>query len=151
MSWLGIGWLDVVAVKKALIGVAAALADGGPLDGVQVAYSWPGRGTERECVHGGLTTWETSPAGLDTGDDVTVTTEVHIVVAEPGATVQETDERAADLATALAACLADDQTLGGHPGVLSVSVEGGDLYHETNDDGAATALTMRVRIGCYQQ
>lgn len=145
-----IGWVDVVAVKQALIGVAAGLADGGPLDGVQVSYGWPGKRTERECVHGGAMTWETSPAGLATGDDVVVTVELHVVIERPGGSIEDVDVRAGELATALVAEFDGDQTLG-HPGVMSVTVEGGDIYHELDDDGARGALTLRVRIGCYQQ
>ncbi|WP_018658461.1 hypothetical protein [Actinomadura flavalba] len=143
--------VDVVAVKRAVIAVAAALADGGPLDGVQVAYAWPGRRMDRECVHGGAMDWETSPASLANGEDVALVMDVHIVIVRPGGTVEETDARAAELGAALAAAVHADPSLGGQPGVLDAAVVGGDLDHGADDDSATSVLTQRIRVGCYQQ
>jgi hypothetical protein len=142
--------IDLVAAKKALIGVLADLANGGTLDGVQVAYSWPGARAERECVHGGRVTWEEAEGGLGKGDfDVSLQIEVHIVVTMPGGTLDESDARAAALGRAIENELGDS-TLDDHPGVLAVRVSGGDIDHGEDDDGATSVMTVRVALDCYQ-
>lgn len=142
--------VDVVRIKRALIGVLQGLAvDGGPLGGVQVVYGWPGRAMDRECVHGGRTTWDTATAALHGGDRYSVTVEVHVVVELPGGQVEDTDARAAEIGQILAAAVADDPSLGGTDGVLDVAAAGGDIDHGTDDDGSTSVLTLRVRVDAY--
>lgn len=142
------GVIDVVAMKQALIAHIAAAVTAAELE-VQVAYAWPGKRAERECIHGGLMDWEETGAGLNE-DKAVLAVEVHSVVHLPGGTMEEADVRAAELGKVIARAIADDDTLGGQPGVLSARVLGGDLDHGANDDGATSVLTQRIALDCYE-
>lgn len=142
------GVVDVVAMKQALIAHIAAAVTVAELE-VQVVYAWPGKRAERECIHGGLMDWEKTPGGLD-DESTALVIEVHSVVHLPGSTMEETDVRAAELGAVIARAIADDDTLGGQPGVLGARVLGGDLEHGADDDGAASVLTQRIALDCYE-
>jgi hypothetical protein len=143
--------MNLVAVKQALINVLAAAVTAAEENQVQVAYSWPGKRAERECVHGGLVEWEQSSGGIAAGDDTaSVTMLIHVVISHPGATVAETDARATAIGAVLEAGLIADDTLGGQAGVMSARVAGGDLDHGEDDDGASSVLTLRIALRCYQ-
>lgn len=142
--------LDIVGAKKALLAVIAAAVKAAGETGVQVAYAWPGRHAERECVHGGRADWDETSRGLGRGDQqVTLNIEVHTVIAQPNASIEETDTRASQIGRLIAAALADDDTLGGYPGVLAARVAGGDLDHGSDDDGSTSVLTQRIALDCY--
>lgn len=142
------GTVDVVAMKRALVAHISAAVTVAELD-VQVAYAWPGKRADRECIHGGRMDWEKAGAGLDE-DSTVLVIEVHSVVQLPGATIEETDVRAAELGAVVERALVDDDTLGGQPGVLSARVLGGDMDHGASDDGAMSVLTQRIALDCYE-
>ena len=142
---------NAVSAKQALITWLRGLTDTGEgLEGVQVAYSWPGLGrVGRECVHGGRAEWETElnsmrAAGLRQSRIETVTLDLHIVVSAVGGTVEDADVRAVAIGTVIEEALAADPLLGGHPGLQLAMVAGGDIEHEDHDDGAVSVLTYRV-------
>lgn len=139
---------NAVAARQALIAKIRALeipaAGGGA---VQVAYSWPGRGAEREVVHGGTpVTFEQEPLTFRGGGrvprDEQVTVPIVVVVAQPGATVENTDVRAAEIGGLIEDAIAADPTLTDQ--LVIGRVDRGDLDHDFTDDGAASVLTYQI-------
>lgn len=136
-----------VVVKKELVAVLSAAA---PLATVQIAYSWPGSRAERELIHLGKIRADQEYAAMrSTGRiprDETLFVSVHIIVVQPGGTVEETDERATALGTVVEELVAADPTLNSPPGLLYGGVHSVELDYELTDDGAISALTYELQF-----
>lgn len=138
---------NAVAARQAVIAKIRALeipaAGGGT---VQVAYAWPGNAAEREVVHGSNpVTFDQAPAAFRGGGrcprDEEVTVPVCVVVRALGGDVEETDVRAAEIGTVIEEDVAADPTLADAPNLKLARIDGGDLVHDFDDDGAVSVLT----------
>lgn len=133
------------AARRALIDL---LENSDDLEGVQVAYSWPGERAERECIHGGRATFQHEAISMRAGARIPrlerLTLPLHVVAQMPGGTVEDAEERATELGEVvehiLALCppLSDDGLFG--------LVSGGRLDSDIDDDGAWAVLTYTVLI-----
>ena len=132
-------------LKRALID---ALAASGEFAAVQVAYSWPGRHAERECIYAGPATFEQRYAAMTSQRkprDRTVVVSLHVEVMAPGATVEETDARVEELGEAVDSILAGNVTLSDTvPGLRYGGVVGCELDYAIDDDGAMSAAIYQI-------
>lgn len=137
------------AAKAHIIGALAALP---ALDGVQVAYSFPGRNPQREIVYGGKLAGPVTPAAMRAGQRVTrredLALSLHIYVIRPGLdSTEETDTRAAAIGQAVEEYLAGDPTLGGAVDGLKLAViTNVDLDSGLDDESAITELTYQITL-----
>ncbi len=133
---------SVIEVKRALVaGIAAALPD------VKVAYSWPGRTADRECIYMGDAEFTQKPLtfrrrGQPLTRDELVTVDVVVIVVLPGGTQEDVEARAVELGEQLEDLLAVDPHLVG----LAALVTGGDLISGFNDDEVSAILTYQVQV-----
>lgn len=143
---------NAYAVKKALfdrLETASGTADS-DLYQVQVDYAWNGQ-AERERIYLGPVQIEQEFAALGRAGgrvsrDEWAVVSVFIEVMRPGATVQETDERAQELGTVLEELVAANPTLDDVSGVQYGGVAGGELDYELTDDAVASVLELRLRF-----
>lgn len=128
--------------------LTARTAVGQPLEGLQVAYAYPGGTIELECIYGGGVRFEQRDAVAETpgvlvAEETLVAVYVR-VVSRPASSVAETDERAAEIGAQIGAMLRAEPTLAGGGAVLGIARGQGD-YHQT-DDETMTILTYQVRV-----
>jgi hypothetical protein len=142
-----------VAAKKALFDALAAKAvTGQPLEGVQVAYSFPGKTLQRECIYFGRTridqsfsTFASPSVGGGRQPRTEIATQTIVVLASN----IKSDQYAADLrvvaiGTVMEEILAADPTGGG--AVQVRAVESGDLEQMFDDDGVWSQLTYSATV-----
>lgn len=113
-----------VAAKTRLVALLAAREE---LQNVQVAYAWPGKEQEAECMWIGGSVGPVTIANMRAGRksrDDTFQLTVHWTAAAPGQTAEEADARAEHLYAGLENLLAEDTALGGLDGVLWVRQNG---------------------------
>lgn len=136
----------VVACKKALVALLAARPG---LDGVQVAYSWPGDDlVERERVFMGRARGDHTPDGLKAGRtfrNERATFDVEIQVEKVGGTPEEAEERASAIGKELEECVADNRTLGGVIGLNWAVMSSWTSTVLYNDKGSLAAMTYTIR------
>lgn len=133
--------------KRAVIG---RLAEAPAMAGVQVAYAFPGKSVERECVYGGGVRWTRQSAGDDGHRELWLqasTVGLYVRVFEPGASVEETDARAEELGLVLEELLETDRQLAG--GLTVAGITGGTADYGVDDDGPVSILHYQVRVDCY--
>lgn len=147
---------NVAAAKSALVDALVALTGTGlALDGVQVAYSFPGRTLQREVIYGGAAIGpvELSAMRGAAGRVKRVerpTLELHVLVTDPGHdTTRETDARASEIGAVVEELIAGDPTIGGLAGLKSAVVVGMELDGGADDDGAESILTYRIELFSY--
>lgn len=137
--------------KRALFDwLAARSAPGLPLAGVQVAYAWPGRGPELECVYGGGVRFTRTSAGHDGRSELWLETAVvglYVRVSIHGGDVVDTDARAQEIAAAVEAELADNPRLAG--GYSFVQISGGSGDYAADDNGPTSVLAYQVQFQYY--
>lgn len=143
-----------VAVKKALFdALAAKSAAGQPLDGVQVAYSYPGKTLQRDgCIYFGrlridqqLDTFASPAVGGGRQPRNEIVTLTVVVLAKNIKSDQyAADARAVEIGSVMEDLLAADPTAGGT--VLVRTVESGDLEPMLDDDGVWSQLTYSVTV-----
>lgn len=137
---------NAAAAKKALIDLLAALP---ALDGVQVAYSWPGRSVERECIYAGRVTGPVQLAamgGTRVSRQEDLVLNLHIVVDKVGQEdLEASDVRACALGAIVEELVAGNPTLG-VSGLKVASIVGVDLDGGTDDETAEAVLTYQVGL-----
>lgn len=139
-----------VACKRALF---ARLVTRPRLKGVQIAYAFPGRDIQRECIYGGgaRTTQEyaaASPARKPRNETALI--DVNIYVRLPGGNVEDADVRAIELGLVVEEELADDVTLGGlvpGHGYGGVNTIDGDYVQD--DDAATVIWSYQLRFRSF--
>lgn len=148
---------NIVAAKKALIERLAALLAVVPgMEEVQVAYTWPGRDPERECVYGGPgngdqrpVTFQPTGGRIQRDEQVTVT--IHIEVCRPDGDAVAGDQRAAELGTVLEEDLAANPTMAGAVSrLLHIFVASVDLLEPSvDDDGVTCGIDYDIGFRSY--
>lgn len=142
---------EALRCKKALFDRLAGLVGPDlPLEGLQVAYSWPGRTAERECVYGGGVRFTRASAGHDGRGELwleTATVGLYVRVRIPGAEVSETDAKAEQWAGVIETVLAEDPQLAG--GYTYVGISGGSADYAADDDGPTSILAYQVQFQYY--
>ncbi|MGC5664930.1 hypothetical protein ACN261_31570 [Micromonospora sp. WMMD723] len=126
------------------------VAPGLPLAGLQVAYAWPGRTAERECVYGGGVRFTRASAGHDGSGELwleTATVGLYVRVAIPGAEVLDTDMRCTEIGGVIETLLADQPELTG--GYTYVQMSGGTADYAADDDGPTSVLVYQVTCQYY--
>lgn len=131
--------------------LTARTAVGQPLEGLQVAYAWPGSTVDLECMYGGAVRFEQRDAvaeapGVLVVEDVLVTVYIR-VVARPPVPVEETDARAAEIGAQLGAMLRAEPHLAGGDAVVGIARGTGD-YHQT-DDETMSILSYQIRVSTH--
>jgi hypothetical protein len=151
------GATNAYAAKRAIIDRLAALAasGGGPLAGVQVAYSWPGKNAEMVCVYLGRVTFE-HPAdeeladGPDSLPKEVATIGLHISVAQSPPSddgVRDTDIQAEEIGDAIGDLLMREPRLAGGHSIARIAAGEGDYI--PTDDQARSVLTLRITVESY--
>lgn len=142
---------NIAAAKSALI---AALKTLPALEGVQVAYSYPGRTVERECIYWGERAAGPASVQAMAGSgrikrEEQPTTSLHIAVTQPGnADTEATDARAAQLGAAVENWLAANKTLG-VDGLTLAAVDSIELDGGVDDESALSILTYQITFRSY--
>ncbi len=138
---------NAVACKRELF---RRLAAAPRLKGVQVAYAFPGRDIQRECIYGGgaRTTQEfaaASPARKPRNETALV--DVHVWVRLPGGSVEDADARAMEIGVVVEELLADDVNLGGAvPGLAFGGVNSIDGDYMADDDAVTVIWSYQLRF-----
>lgn len=126
----------------------ARTATGQPLQGLQVAYAFPGNNVELECVYGGGVRFEQRDAVAEAPGVLVVEeslVSVYIRVStRPPTPVEDTDTRAAAIGAQVGAMLRAEPALAGGNAVLGIARGSGD-YHQT-DDETVSILTYQIRV-----
>jgi len=138
---------NAITIKRALIDY---LGRAPRLQGVQIAYAFPGRTLARECIYAGGVRCEQQLVPIDRptvrrprAETATLTLVIQVRI--PGGTLAETDARADELLTVIDELFADDVTLGGTVGSLAYGgVTAGELTYAPDDDAAVSRLTITV-------
>lgn len=127
--------------------LATYTAGGQPLEGVQVAYAWPGNDVDLECVYGGGVRFEHADAIADHPGVLVqeiATFSVYIrVVHRPTGPVADADARAAEIGSWLGALLRANPGLAGGGTWLGITSGQGD-YHRTPDE-TVSILSYQLR------
>lgn len=137
---------NAVAAKAAIV---ARLQAAPALTGVQVAYAWPGKRVERECIFGTKIRWDdeylafAKAAGrMPRLETATITFVVFVV--DSSHDFEAADRRAVELGTVLEELVAGDPRLSDT--TLATAISSGDL-EALEDDGAAVAqLTYEISV-----
>lgn len=136
------------AARRALFAAMAAQTGvGQPLDGVQVAYAYPGRDVTHKLIYlGGYRFVHTDEAAeLETVGSEIVTIGVYFRSLRPGEDVETCEEDCEDMADAVTALFAANPDLGGNMTWIGVSQGSGD-YSQT-PDGPEAVLSLQVSVG----
>lgn len=142
---------EAYAAKRALFDRLQSLTGPGlPLAGLQVAYAWNGRISEREQVYGGGVRFVRANAGQD-GNEVlwleTTTIGLYVRVHIPGGEVHETDARCEEIGGVIETLLAAQPDLGG--GFTYTGMSGGTGDYAADDDGPTSVLAYQVQCQYY--
>lgn len=135
------------AAKRALFtALDAQTGPAQPLDGVEVAYSYPPNPSRKVIYGGGVRSTVTDAAGeWGVIASEVITIGVYIKVLRPDADVRSTDLDAEAVADAITAVLAAAPELGGAMTWMGVQQAMGD-YAQT-PDGPETVLSLQVLVG----
>lgn len=136
------------AARRALFAAMAAQTGvGQPLESVQVAFSYPGRGLTHKCIYlGGYRFVHTDEAAeLETVGSELVTVGVYFRSLRPGEDVATAEQDCELMADAVCALFGADPDLGGFMTWMGVGQGSGD-YSET-PDGPEAVLSLQVNIG----
>lgn len=135
------------AAKRALFTALTAQAGPAqPLDGIEVAYSYPPNPSRKVIYGGGVRSTVTDAAGEwgVVGSEVIVIG-VYIKVLRPDADVRTTDTDVEAIADTITAVMAADPDMGGAMTWMGVQSAMGD-YAQT-PDGPESVLSMQVLVG----
>ncbi|AYF32196.1 hypothetical protein CSH63_33110 [Micromonospora tulbaghiae] len=142
---------EALRCKRALFDrLAARVGRGMPLAGLQVAYAWPGRTAEAECVYGGGVRFTRTSAGHDGRAELwleTATIGVYVRVRQAGATAEETDARATEIGGLVESELAAQPELAG--GYTYVQISGGTADYAGDDDAMTSILAYQAVCQYY--
>jgi len=122
-------------------------ATGQPLDGITVAYAYPGI-PGNECIYGGGVRFEQRDAvaeapGIMVSEECLVTVYIRVMTAPP-VDVSETDARAAEIGAEIGALLRTEPQLAGGNALLGIARGQGD-YTQT-DDETISILAYQIRV-----
>jgi hypothetical protein len=133
---------------------------GGPLDGVQVAYSWRASTATNVMIYGGRTSFEPNEAedlgasGTDVLPAEVGRIDMHIrvhmplaEVDEPETAVRQADQTATRIAGVLRRVVQTEPRLAGR--LTNMTVAGGGREYAEDDDSATVILTMTVAVDAY--
>lgn len=137
---------NAYAAKRALIDRLTVLAaTGQPLEGVQVADSYP-RDISDRCVYGGGARFTQSQEAAEPGAlrFETVSTGLYVRVLGRGLSVRETETLVEGFGDTVADILADEPELGGGLTFLQITAGTADFY--PNDDGIEAILALSVDV-----
>lgn len=147
---------DPYEAKRALfVLLAANTGTGQPLDGIQVAYAYPGN-PAMKCIYGGGVRFDHTDAvaeGVGVLVEETVSVGVYIrVVSRPAIPVEDNDAIAASIGQALLALLKTSTVVGAGrwTGLSRASgVPGGDglATYERTDDETVSTLGYHFQFG----
>jgi hypothetical protein len=142
---------EALAAKRALFNRLSSLTGPGlPLAGLQVAYAWPGRVAEQQCVYGGGIRFTRASAGHDGHAELWLETAqvgVYVRVATPGAEVVDTDARVQEIAAVIETVLAEQPELTG--GFTYTGISGGSADYAADDTGPTSILAYQVQVQYY--
>ncbi|MEV0805734.1 hypothetical protein [Micromonospora sp. NPDC050200] len=142
---------EALRCKKALFDrLDAQTGRGLPLAGLQMAYAWPGRNPEAECVYGGGVRFTRTSAGHDGRAELwleTATIGLYVRVRRPGAQVEETDARATEIGGVIETLLAERPELAGGYTYLQMSSGSADYY--VDDDAVTSILACQATCQYY--
>ena len=138
---------NVYAAKKALFdGLTALAAPGLPLEGIQVAYAFPGN-VELECVYGGGVRFTHDDATAErwvvTDEAALISVYIRVNRKEPLA-VAAADDRCAQIFARIVDVLRVYPSLGGGMTVTGVTQGQGD-YDQPQDE-TVSILSVQVRV-----
>jgi hypothetical protein len=142
-----------VAAKKALFDALVAKTGAGqPLDRVQVAYSYPGKTMQRECIYFGrlridqtLSTFASPNVGAGRQPRTEIATITVVVVTKNIKHDQyAADARAVEIGTVLEELLAGNPT--GDGALLVQTPDSGELEPLFDDEGVYAQLTYSVTV-----
>lgn len=127
--------------------LTAYAAPSQPLDGIQVAYAYPGT-IDTECIYGGGVRFEqrdvvAEAPGVMVAEDATVSVYIRVTQTPPG-DVRDTDIRAAQIGATIAQLLRQEPQLAGGNAVVSIARGQGD-YTQT-DDETISILAYQIRV-----
>lgn len=141
------------AVKRFLVDQLGELPS---LEGVQTAYSYPGRTIERECVYGGRSAGSSelaafSPAGQPVRRTENFTVDLVIWVFTPGESdTAAAEARAVEIGSAVETWIDNNPTFAGDiPKLLKAYVAGFELDSGLTDDGAVAELVYSIAVQTY--
>lgn len=130
-----------VAAKRAVID---RLKTTETLAGVQVAYSYQGRNAAREYICGGPVRFTQSRTGYGRSREGTLTAVLFVVARRPGGSIEDVEDRCAELGGLVEVAIADDPRLGGLDGVRITGITEGGFNAGFDDDDAACELQYTV-------
>lgn len=134
--------------KAALIDRLTAYAQPAqPLDGIQVAYAYPGT-IDLECIYGGGVRFEHRDAvaeapGVMVSEESLISLYIR-VMQSPAGDVRTTDTRAQQIGATIASLLRAEPQLAGGNAVLGIARGQGD-YSQT-DDETISILAYQIRV-----
>ncbi|MFG3709211.1 hypothetical protein ACGF7U_31395 [Micromonospora sp. NPDC047670] len=142
---------EALLCKRALFHRLATQTEPGlPLAGLQVAYAWPARTAERECLYGGGVRWTRASAGHDGRGELwleTATIGLYIRVSRPGADVADTDARCLEIGEVVETLLADQPELAG--GYTYLQMSGGTADYAADDDAVTSIVAYQATCQYY--
>jgi hypothetical protein len=142
---------ESINAKRALFArLATFRGTGQPLAGVQVAYSWPGRSPNKELIYGGGIRFARTSAGHDGVRELwleTATVGVYVRVSRTGATPEETDARAVEIAEVLEELLESEPRLAGK--FSYVGIASGSADYMLDDDSSVSVVAYQVQFQYY--
>ncbi|MFI6162244.1 hypothetical protein ACIA59_20160 [Micromonospora haikouensis] len=142
---------EALLCKRALFDRLVIQTEQGlPLAGLQVAYAWPGRTAERECLYGGGVRWTRASAGHDGRGELwleTATIGLYIRVTCPGADVADTDARCVEIGEAVETLLAAQPELAG--GYTYLQMASGSADYAGDDDAVTSILAYQATCQYY--
>ena len=139
----------VYEAKKAMFDRLTGLAgEGQPLDGIQVAYAFPGD-PQLECVYGGGVRFSHEDAVAERGvlmAEVALVSVYIRVASKPATLVEETDARAAEIFAQLAVQLTGDPFLAGQMMFGGITQGQGDYEVLPDGSQSTSILAVQARI-----
>ena len=138
----------IYSVKSTLLTKLQAESD---LSGIQVTYGDPGGAARRECVFiGDVTAGGQDPESLSSGRRrriETYTLDVIVSVQSKPQGLQENEQRAIVLASAVENCVADNPTLSNLDGLMFIECAGMSVTsNEAGVDGPHSQITVHFAV-----
>lgn len=136
------------AAKRAVFTLlASATGPGGSLEGLQVAYAYPGT-TESECIYGGGVRFDQRDAvaeapGVMVSEEALVSVYIR-VTQTPVGDVADTDQRCEEIGASIGGLLRSNPNLGSAYTLVGIARGQGD-YTQT-DDETISILGYQIRV-----
>lgn len=128
--------------------IAEYAVEGQPLEGVQVAYAWPGSDVALECIYGGGIRFDHEDAvadhpGILVREIANISLYIRVVQRPPGP-VEDADNRTAAIGAVIGSIMRANPTLAGGGTWLGIRSGQGDYSQTGEETVSVLAYQMRV-------